>query len=803
MVVMGEDMVRRIAAPLAAAWLIAGTMAPGPVLAGAPTGGWTGAGSLSTQRPGSELSVLLTDGRVLVAGASGADYSGLGNVDLYDPAHGWSLGPQMNGDPQGAVAAPLPDASALIAGGTPWFGGFDGPGPDPVARAMTYDPATATWKSAPSMSRARNSATASPLADGRVLVTGGYDRNVVQLPNPNQQPFCCLRIDLTALATSELFDAKTRSWSGTGSLGHPRYGHQAITLKGGLVLVVGGEDQQANPPTYLASAEVFDPSTGKWTGAGDIGAPRTDFTLTALADGRALLAGGLAPDGVTVLRSTLLYDPVKNAWSQGPDMKDARTSQAAALMRDGRVLVTGGADHLGRLATSEIFDPARPGWIPTGALKTARSNEVAVALRDGRVLVAGGRGSKTGLADSEIFDPNAAGASPVPRTVVGPGTWVIKPTPPVATYSQDVRLLKDGRVLVLPSGGYPDYVAQIYNPRSSTWTTSFTRTADQQFIAGTAIADDRVLLVTLDSEGLKPGKAEVIDPLTGAARAAASPGTLGSARLDLLPDGRVWLTGGPAGDKRTLFYDASADRWSPGPDVPSDLYVGTVTWIPGGRVLVGGILNAMILDPTSGAWSEVGGFPGRWNNYSATGLPNGDVLFTGGTEDQAQTDGRLLPVAMTRVLRWNHITGLFERARDMTVPRPFHSTVVLKDGRVLFAGGVASADSESDPVSTAELYDPVKDTWSSAQSMPEARSQMAGVLLADGTVLEVGGWGLFNPAKPMVYTPEMTAKPVATVTAKAQLAAVVEGLLIVVAAGLISWVLVASARRRNRSAGLR
>lgn len=124
---MGEDMARRIAAPLAAAWVMAATMAPGPVMAGAPTGGWIGAGSLSTQRPGSELSVLLTDGRVLVAGASGADYSGLGNVDLYDPAHGWSLGPQMDGDPQGAVAAPLPSASALIAGGTPWFGGFDGP----------------------------------------------------------------------------------------------------------------------------------------------------------------------------------------------------------------------------------------------------------------------------------------------------------------------------------------------------------------------------------------------------------------------------------------------------------------------------------------------------------------------------------------------------------------------------------------------------------------------------------------------------------------------------------------------------
>jgi len=796
-------MVRKMAAPLAAAWLIAGTVAPGQVLAAAPTGGWTSAGSLSTQRPGSELSVLLTDGRVLVAGASGDDYAGLGNVDIYDPAHGWSLGPHLDGDPLGVVASPLPNGSALIAGGTPFLGGFDGPGPDPVAKAMTYDPASSTWKSAPSMSRARNSATATPLADGRVLVTGGYDRKVVQLPNPDQQPFCCLRIDITALATSEMFDAKTSSWSSAGNLGHARYGHQAVTLMDGKVLVVGGQDQPGNPAAYLASAELFDPSTGTWAGAGDIEAPRSGFTLTALADGRALLAGGLAPDGVTVLRSTLLYDPHTNAWAQGPDMKDARTEHGAALLKDGRVLVTGGVDKLGRLATSEIFDAATGAWITTGALRTARSDAVAVPLHGGRVLVAGGRGSKTGLADSEIFDPNATGAFPVPRTVVGPGTWAIKPTLPVPSYAQDLRLLKDGRVLMLSGGGYPGYVAQIYDPRSATWTTSFTRTSDQQFTAGTALADDRVLLVTLDSEGLKPAKAEVIDPLTGAARAAVSPGTLGSARLDLLPDGRVWLTGGPAGDKRSLFYDASADRWSPGPDVPNDLYVGTVTWIPGGRVLVGGILKAMVLDPRSGQWSEARGFPGRWNSYSATMLPNGDVLLAGGTEDQMQTDGRLLSVGTTRVMRWNHLTGLLERARDMTAPRPFHSTVVLRDGRVLFAGGIASADSGSDPVSTAELYDPVKDTWSSAQSLPEARSQMTGVLLPDGTVLEVGGWALFNPARTMAYAPEAMAKPAATVEANAPLVALIKGLLILLAAGLISWALVASARRRNGSARLR
>jgi hypothetical protein len=55
----------------------------------------------------------------------------------------------------------------------------------------------------------------------------------------------------------------------------------------------------------------------------------------------------------------------------------------------------------------------------------------------------------------------------------------------------------------------------------------------------------------------------------------------------------------------------------------------------------------------------------------------------------------------------------------------------------------------------------------------------------------------------MAYTPEATTKPVATVAANAQLAELIGGILILLAAGLISWVLVASARRRNRSARLR
>ena len=770
---------------------------------GVLVGGWTASGGMSTQRA-SVLDAVLTDGRVLVSGASSSDYSGLGNVDIYDQARGWSLGPRLDGDPYGAVIAPLPNGAALLAGGTPWHGGFDGPGPDPVATSMTYDPKTNTWIRGPDMSTPRYGATGTALSDGRVLVVGGYSRTVKQLPNPGGQPFCCLEIDIIPQASAEIFDPVTRRWSPAGSLAEPRFGQAAVALKGGLVLVVGGEQQDRNGTTHLASAELFNPATGRWSSAGTIGEPRTGFTVTGLADGRALLAGGLAADGVTLLRSTSLYDPATGSWSPGPEMKEARTDHAAALLTDGRVLVAGGTDYLGRLAASEILDPRAGTWSVTGALHIARSSAAAATLHDGRVILVGGFGSSGALQDSETFDANAQGAPPPSRTVAGPGRWLARRAQPVSTYQQGLRLLRDGRVLVLPAGGYGDLTAQIYDPNNDTWTTAITRQGGQSLISAVALADDRVLVLTLGSDSQSPATAEIVDLATGASRPIAAPATFGEARLDLLPDGRVWLTGGAFGSKRSFLFDPLANKWSSGPDVPNDLYLGTITPLSGGRILVGGLLQAMILDLASGAWTTVGRYRVRWTNYSATPLPGGDVLLAGGSEDVTQPNGGAVPVVTTRVMRYSHVTGLIGPAAPMPAPRASSSSVVLRDGRVLFAGGVGrSLDFQADPVATAELYDPVRDTWSPAMSMPEVRSQASAVLLRDGTALEVGGYGLFNPSHTLIYTPaaSIQATPAGSLSGQSQGAALAVAILSLGALLFSSLLIVAVLRRRSARGG--
>jgi len=94
------------------------------------------------------------------------------------------------------------------------------------------------WSPAASLSTARDSATATLLANGKVLVAGGYGSS-------------------GDLASAELYDPMTTTWSTTGSLNTARYDATATLLANGKVLVAGGE----NISGILSSAELYDPMT--------------------------------------------------------------------------------------------------------------------------------------------------------------------------------------------------------------------------------------------------------------------------------------------------------------------------------------------------------------------------------------------------------------------------------------------------------------------------------------------------------------------------------------------------------------
>jgi N-acetylneuraminic acid mutarotase len=210
---------------------------------------------------------------------------------------------------------------------------------------------------------------------------------------------------LAALSSAELFDPKTSTWTSTGPMSSRRTQHTATLLPSGRVLVVGGVDDLASS-SALATAEIYDPATERWTSAGDLMVPRRSHTATLLLDGRVLAAGGADRDGTN--SSAELYDDKDDRWFATGDMTSQRSHHTAIRLADGIVLAAGGRQNVfDALDTAELFDPDRGTWAATPRMSTGRSEATTVLLADGRVLLLGGNetGFVTFLASSEIFAP--------------------------------------------------------------------------------------------------------------------------------------------------------------------------------------------------------------------------------------------------------------------------------------------------------------------------------------------------------------------------------------------------------------
>ncbi len=295
------------------------------------------------------------------------------------------------------TATTLPDGRVLAVGGQ-------------GALAELYQPATGTWQATGAMRRSRTSATVTLLADGKVLVAGGFHGTTVEV-------------------TAELYDPATGSWTLTGAMGTGRYYHTATLLADGTVLIAGGKDQTYLQCGYytcpaIASAEVYDPATGRFTPTGAMTAARALFTTTLLADGTALAAASGPAD---------LYDPASGTWSRTASLPADINSYAAVRLADGRVLSIGGARFGGTAAT--LYQPGSGTWRAAASLNVDRCTVpyAAVGLADGRVLVVGGNPNSR---FAEVWDPAA-------------GFWETTGLMSNARSSRPgVARLADGRVLV-------------------------------------------------------------------------------------------------------------------------------------------------------------------------------------------------------------------------------------------------------------------------------------------------------------------------------------------------------------------
>ena len=414
--------------PTAALASVAPSPTPSPVPS--PGGSWAPAGTL-VSRSWDSPAVALGDGGAI--SIDGRDHT----AQRWDPATGtWHAAAGLNAPREYFAAVPLRDGRVLVAGG------LDNHDPErwrSYSSAYVYDPATptGTWTKVGLLGTARAAPAAAVLADGRVLVAGGSFMDgppwggtgrsdvvfaAVRVPAPGSVSDGGGDFDIAppvigaALATAELFDPVTGRWSPTGSMQFARAGAVATTLSDGRVLVVGpssaatfGFESKMDPRVY-GTAEVYDPATGRFTQVGSL--PPID-------------RAAIAADGVQV-----------------PTEDPQATSMGTLVpLPDGAALIVGHVDswkHQADVVRTFRFDGATGTWSQVGpawawlndwdAGTTHQtpgidlSTAVAAPLASGSILVAGGGGGEVGggpTSVARLFGAAAQGWLPLPDMPAG------------------------------------------------------------------------------------------------------------------------------------------------------------------------------------------------------------------------------------------------------------------------------------------------------------------------------------------------------------------------------------------------
>ena len=336
----------------------------------------------------------------------------------------WAVTGAMTQARQLFVSSLLADGKVLVAGG--WRVGAVDTGNVYFQSGELFDPATGTFTVLDSkMSQKRLQHAAVPFPGGRVLIVGGAG-------------------DTLSATTAEVFVPSTKKFQNVSTLAHQRIAATVTVLLSGDILAAGGDEAPGR------TAEILDPATMTWTPTALMVTPRRSHTATRLAGGRVLVTGGVHLDNA-ILSTAEIFKPTTGTWEPVASMSVARAAHTATLLASGHVLVTGGTTQpasaeLG--ASVELYDPVADTWTTLAPMEQARALHTATLLGNGAVLVAGGVDETSSIArTTELFDPATLRWVPVGLMSHG-------------RLSHTAVLLADGAVLA--AGGEHQSSAEIY-----------------------------------------------------------------------------------------------------------------------------------------------------------------------------------------------------------------------------------------------------------------------------------------------------------------------------------------------------
>ena len=329
-----------------------------------------------------------------------------------------------------------------------------------------------------------------------------------------------------------------------------------------------------------------------------------------------------------------------------------------------------------------ITDLRGQSFVPAGNMTTPRVGHSATLLQDGRVLIAGGG--------------NLSSTTPYPSAEIDdPGSYT------------------------------PLSSAEIYDPVSGTFAQTGDMTRARMWHAAVLLRDGRVLLV---GGGLGRGaaSAELYDPATGTFTSTGSMSVYQDIYSALLlKNGNVLISG----SSTIELFDAVTSTFTRLKQAR-----GIATLLSDGQVLLASAPELSLFDPAN---NEIRKLPLSWSPWwpTMTSLLDGSVLLAGGWA--ADNEYYFYTTAQSAV--YDPVTQVLRRTSYLALGRGDHTATMLKDGRVLIAGGFnVGSDAIDGILGNAELYDPATET-SSPINMVMHRDYHAATLLRDGRVLITGG----------------------------------------------------------------
>ncbi|MFL5861219.1 MAG: fibronectin type III domain-containing protein [Solirubrobacteraceae bacterium] len=363
--------------------------------------------------------------------------------------------------------------------------------------------------------------------------------------------------------------------------------------------------------------------------------------------------------------------------------------------------------------------------------------------------------------------PSAQSNGVTPSATSG-GRWGPLLSTPMTTVHS--ILMDNGKVLQFDGWQQPE-PSEVYDPSTGTYATQ--TAPDSVFCSGVAELPDGRVLVIGGYGGLSTGSLGIVDtsifdPSTNTwSRVADMHSPRWYPDLTELPDGRYVATSGNSTDDNHWadapeIFDPSTGQWTvltgiSTSQVHEEEYPFSYL-IPNGNVFtIGPAEDASFeLNPNAKTWTQVGGASGVVNGSSVMYLP-GRVLYSGGAANLTSTTRA---AASTATIDLTSANPLWHQTAPMAHARIYHTLTMLADGTVLAVGGEPTAGQTgqtevSGGILPSEIWDPSTQTWSPAAATATTRGyHSTALLMPDGSVL-VGGSGHANAGFPAQLTQQV------------------------------------------------